>query len=381
MTQGRILIIGRDLMEKVDENRGDLNRAEFIELCLNTCFRDTRLKPKMPLGRVRPATRSIWEDRGMYRDSLRDSIAIAPELMEMIDENRGDLDRAEFVELCVNKTCFQKLEPRAKTSPTTAHEDAYASSVEFQEFKSSVRDFIRALIHFVSFGLNQGKRRITRQMDDSRQCSDKALDLEEGKLAQRHPITTRDRSERYYSDERDDYQRIPGERESLEDLQHRLHEKIHSQEAERQRGPRRFSGERHDLDEEETSRQSYQRAASEVCHAGKCNNEESAESAGQSMHWILWILAILLFGFGDTLLSTMVFAKGGHEINPLMVFTVRMFGGNLFAFVMIKAIILIVLAFISFKVSRKQGLLIPSVLCFVGIFLVFSNLMAYLKVA
>ncbi len=351
MTERRMLIIDRGLIEKMDESRGDLDRAEFIELCLNTCFRDTELKPKMPPGRARPATHCVWEEHEKYRGGPKDSIVIDPEFMEMIDENRGSLTRAEFVGLCVKKTSFQEAEPGAETPLTRAREDTYASSVEFQEFKSSVRDFLGALIHFVSFGLNRGKERLTRRVEDTRQ----------------HP------------DERDDYQRIPRERESLEDLKRRLHEKIHSEEAEPQRGRRRFSNERYDVEEEEAPRQSYQRTAREAHYPGKC--EESAEGAGQSMYFSLWIPAILLFGFGDTLLSTMVFAKGGHEINPLMILAVRMFGGNLFAFVMIKTAVMVILALISFKMFKKEGWLIPGILCFVGIFLVFSNLMAYLKVA
>ncbi len=379
MTEKRMLIIERGLIEKMDENRGDLDRAEFIELCLNTCFRDTELKPKMPPGRARPATHCVWEEHEKYRGGPKDSIVIDPEFMEMIDENRGSLTRAEFVGLCVKKTSFQEAEPRAETPPTRARENTYASSVEFQEFKSSIRDFLGALVHFVSFGLNRGKERLTRRVEDTRQHPNEALDSEESKPLRGYPSATRAEGERYYSDERDDHQRVPRERESLEDLKRRLHEKIHSEEAEPQRGPRRFSNERYDVEEEKAPRQSYQRTAREAHYPGKC--EESAESAGQSMYFSLWIPAILLFGFGDTLLSTMVFAKGGHEINPLMILAVRMFGGNLFAFVMIKTAVMVILALISFKMFKKEGWLIPGILCFVGIFLVFSNLMAYLKVA
>ncbi len=378
MTERRMLIIDRGLIEKMDESRGDLDRAEFIELCLNTCFRDTELKPKMPPGRARPATHFVWEEFEKHRGSSKDSIAIDPEFMEMIDENRGSLTRAEFVGLCVKKTSFQEAEPRAETPPTKAREDTYASGVEFQEFKSSIRDFLRALVHFVSFGLNRGKERLTRRMEDTRQHPDKALDSEESKPPRGFSSATRSGIERYYPDERDDHQRVPRERESLEDLKQRLHE-IQSEEAEPQRGRRRFSNERYDVEEEEAPRQSYQRTAREAHYPGKC--EESAEGAGQSMYFSLWIPAILLFGFGDTLLSTMVFAKGGHEINPLMILAVRMFGGNLFAFVMIKTAVLVILALISFKMFKKQGWLIPGILCFVGTFLVFSNLVAYLKLA
>jgi hypothetical protein len=93
----------------------------------------------------------------------------------------------------------------------------------------------------------------------------------------------------------------------------------------------------------------------------------------------LWVLAILLFGFGDTLLSTMVFAKGGYEANPLMGNLVTMLGGSMISFVIIKTVVVVVLALISFKFFKKHGWLIPAILIVIGAFLVISNFMAYIK--
>jgi hypothetical protein len=109
--------------------------------------------------------------------------------------------------------------------------------------------------------------------------------------------------------------------------------------------------------------------------------EEEEEPRSQNMYPWLWGLAILLFGFGDTLLSTMVFSQGGYEANPLMGGLVSMFGGSIVAFVIIKTVIMGILALISFKVFRNHGWLIPAILIAVGGFLCFSNLMAYINLA
>ena len=59
---------------------------------------------------------------------------------------------------------------------------------------------------------------------------------------------------------------------------------------------------------------------------------------------------------------------------------VSMFGGSIVAFVLVKTVILAALAFISFKMVKKHGWLIPGMLCAVGGYLVFSNLMALLGI-
>ncbi len=36
--ENRIIIVPERLLRKIDENRDNLSRAEFIELCINTCL-------------------------------------------------------------------------------------------------------------------------------------------------------------------------------------------------------------------------------------------------------------------------------------------------------------------------------------------------------
>ena len=113
--------------------------------------------------------------------------------------------------------------------------------------------------------------------------------------------------------------------------------------------------------------------------------EEEEPSTGaveeQKTYTHLWILAIGLFGFGDTITSVMVFSKGGYEANPMMAQIVSMLGGSIGAFVAVKTAILVGLAFLSFKMFKKQGWVIPAILSAVGGYLVASNIMALLNLS
>ena len=38
MAMNKMLILDRGLVERIDENRGDLTRAEFVEICIDGCL-------------------------------------------------------------------------------------------------------------------------------------------------------------------------------------------------------------------------------------------------------------------------------------------------------------------------------------------------------
>lgn len=353
----------------------------------------------------------------------REMLVVDSELIRRIDENRGDLSRGRFVEFCVSRH-IDEMRPAWKQQAPQARE-AYASRGEFDEVRHSVRSSLSALVELLIDRLGEGRHREyhsdetlsegkpTAETEATRSrsqypgsSSEHSGDDEAGKSEAHHPATCSSYQQASCVPVEALKQRL---REVLEEdgrLQYHRRSadaghsaatygetaRPHTQVEGRNEGEQDY----YDLPRAITNAaRSLKGRLSEMLGLGKSTessketssrprvHEErinsSHENGGQNMYLSLWIPAILLFGFGDTLLSTMVFAKGGYEANPLMGSVVSLFGGSLFAFVMIKTVAVVVLALISFKVFRHVGWLIPSVLCAVGTYLVLSNLIAYLS--
>ena len=97
MSPKKMLIVDDSLIEKIDQNRGDVSRVEFLEFCLDKCLEE------------------LQSER-------------AP------GEERGAAER-ESVE-------------------TITGEHAYLTRSEFQEFKRSVRELLRVTLDFlITFSL------------------------------------------------------------------------------------------------------------------------------------------------------------------------------------------------------------------------------------
>ena len=45
MSEKRMLIIDADVVRKVDENRGDMNRSDFIDFLISSCIKEDSGKP------------------------------------------------------------------------------------------------------------------------------------------------------------------------------------------------------------------------------------------------------------------------------------------------------------------------------------------------
>jgi hypothetical protein len=76
-------------------------------------------------------------------------------LIDRLDQYRGDVSRAEFLEICVDRCLeeFQREEKRTveRELPVRHGEEAvYATRREFQEFKRSVKDLLTAFMDFVT---------------------------------------------------------------------------------------------------------------------------------------------------------------------------------------------------------------------------------------
>jgi hypothetical protein len=105
----------------------------------------------------------------------------------------------------------------------------------------------------------------------------------------------------------------------------------------------------------------------------ECKQEiEVEEPKSKDVSVALWVAAIVLFGFADSLVSYLVFAAGGREANPFMVLVAS--AGGIWGFVIIKTVILIGLIFLSALCFGKQQWIVPTILSLLGVFLLVHNL-------
>jgi hypothetical protein len=94
---------------------------------------------------------------------------------------------------------------------------------------------------------------------------------------------------------------------------------------------------------------------------------------------LLWIPALIFYGFGDVMTSQLAFAVGATEANPLARLLVGLPSG-IWIFALVKTIIITSLLFLSYFKFGKYGWVIPVVLTIVGGYLVGNNLVAFLRV-
>ncbi len=423
MVDKQFLFIERQVMDRINRQRGDLSQNEFIESCIDSFMGTAR--PSLP----RPA-RKIWRGptprpaspprRAAGKNSL---LFLDQDLLDMIDESRGGLSRSEFLGKCIGTRL-----PRPARQPAQ-----YATRREFQEFKGFIKGTLKQMAsivlrpeaarHFSDEDYSYRERAATppprprseaRYRDEDyrppRRPAPERAERPRPEPPRERAYTEPPRERSYVEPPRQrerhaDYNNPPrpaprSEREPapedrgslhriIDGLKTRLQNWLFTQEepapaaAAAMPSTGQYRRNEYDISRRELTRH-------DVYHHNMPRQdgiraeampmpEEEEEPASQNMHPGLWGLAILLFGFGDTLLSTMVFSSGGYEANPLMGGLVSMFGGSIVAFVIIKTVIMGILALISFKVFKKQGWLIPSILIAVGGFLCFSNLMAYIN--
>ena len=86
-------------------------------------------------------------------------LIVPAELVGKINENRGDMSQAEFIEFLINS---QLQETKEKTK-----EHQYATKDEFRVFQEDVKGLLRrALDFFVSYGLELGKQPVTGKIEE-----------------------------------------------------------------------------------------------------------------------------------------------------------------------------------------------------------------------
>jgi hypothetical protein len=78
-------------------------------------------------------------------------LIVDEETLTRIDENRGDMDRAEFIKFLINSQL-------GEDESATAISPQYVNREEFQEFSQGMKDLLkRFLDFFISYGLELGQ--------------------------------------------------------------------------------------------------------------------------------------------------------------------------------------------------------------------------------
>jgi len=78
-------------------------------------------------------------------------LIVNEEVVKKIDENRGDMDRSEFLNFLISS--------RLKEEPVVGDSEAdYITRDEFYEFAQGIKELLRnSLEFFISYGLEMGK--------------------------------------------------------------------------------------------------------------------------------------------------------------------------------------------------------------------------------
>jgi hypothetical protein len=78
-------------------------------------------------------------------------LIVDEEILNKIDENRGDMSRAEFIQFLIDNQLGEE-------ESATAIATQYVNREEFQEFTQGMKDLLkRFLDFFISYGLELGK--------------------------------------------------------------------------------------------------------------------------------------------------------------------------------------------------------------------------------
>jgi hypothetical protein len=80
-------------------------------------------------------------------------LIVDEEILTKIDQNRGDMSRAEFISFLINSQLGE-----SESESATAITPQYVDREEFQEFAQGMKDLLkRFLDFFISYGLELGQ--------------------------------------------------------------------------------------------------------------------------------------------------------------------------------------------------------------------------------
>ncbi len=89
-------------------------------------------------------------------------LIVPAELVEKINENRGDMSQSEFIEFLIDSQLKQDSKERSVTKEALQEfeqgiKERYVTKEALQEFEQGIKDLLRSFLEFfVSYGLELG---------------------------------------------------------------------------------------------------------------------------------------------------------------------------------------------------------------------------------
>jgi hypothetical protein len=109
----------------------------------------------------------------------RRMLIVPAELVRRIDENRGDMSQAEFIDFLIDGQLKEETKTKAKEEPK------YVTEEQFRSLEQDMKKLLRSFLDFfVSYGLELGKQSPQSEFEEiaSRlQGLEKELDSDSGK--------------------------------------------------------------------------------------------------------------------------------------------------------------------------------------------------------
>ena len=87
-------------------------------------------------------------------------LIVPSELVKKIDENRGDMGQADFIEYLINNQFGEKTEKEEDTTK-------YATLEELRSFEQDVKKLMKNFLDFfVTYGLELGKPSLSQELEE-----------------------------------------------------------------------------------------------------------------------------------------------------------------------------------------------------------------------
>ncbi|KXA92346.1 hypothetical protein AKJ65_07680 [candidate division MSBL1 archaeon SCGC-AAA259E19] len=371
----RMLIVPDELVEEIDKHRGDMDRAEFIEFCIQELLR--RGEGERP--------EVSWEEFESFKEDVRDFLDSFLDFLITYEMTIPEEERSVSGEERREKAEEMKEELDDRFGKGRRTENPGVKEGEIADLRETLADLKQALeskkpdqvggnsgrgdpnCNARKGGKGKPEGDIEEKTEDTAQSKTWLVEAEFGNPFERESET---KSLLQMKPDWEDYTEQDGRhttvrcstKEKAEAVAKMIekHIKPGGVEIRPKANPER----------EEKERESQ---------VGVSGDEK-----GASLHDLLWVPALLLFGFGDTLTTYLVKAFGGMEANPIMGGLMNLAEklvpvGGFAPFVIAKTAILGLLCLTSYAFMNRKRWVIPALLSSVGGFLVMNNVSVLLS--